>query len=754
MNQILRQDFNKTLKDKEFSWRFQIKQDGLYGIEITASCKSWYQNFPKKIFLKVLGGILRATFPKIFLRFFFKKDDDLTVKINDISFPKKSGKKGLFDSEVAWNGNKLRGAKKTNFFLINLSPGSHQLNFLIDQSPKLKTVRIFQIRDKDISYLPQDNYPSSKSNRIPWLTIVLVNLGLEKLKITASVKQGRKFLKFSRDAADLKLIINGQIQKNPESILHRYWYWAGNLLKGKSKTFEKEFNLEPDIHYLELWVDRNPKVEEMKIGVGEGRDIQTYIYKGVKNNEDYNRFDQEILEAVNHWNKFFFSQKYPPQEPLHPNLVKAMIYIESRMGYEEGGFPDVMQVWDKKNNTPQTIRGKEGYLANEYISDTEYDHMNYSYPKEWLPPKIETSKESIFWGVRWFYHKAQYLKTSNTNPSKLIYPYIREWFSWEEALVRYNPHYWYKERVIRVYKQGIDQDDNILWGGNPNGFSLIKILGLISLLATVFLIGGFYGVNLYESEIEVCNQDVKNTDTPYYYGYSNKTDEPVKKKFLEDLGEYKKDKNYYGSVFKEAVKLCEKVRCCLECVVYGYYDELVNHMKSNEQFLEAVEVFNFMKNVRTGDVDNDGENEIIFVIRDALNRHHIRIEIIDKIDGKFQRKEHKIEYGYDGYVKLLDVTGDIQPEILLFISYGRGGYPLSVYQYLANKKLQKILESDFALFPKYTFSDLDHDGQIEIKMEGEIKDAPRDYRALVQKIYEYSKEKNDFIKIKEIEEES
>jgi hypothetical protein len=304
MKPVKEEKFNLRLKEKRFNWDFEVEKEGIYGIEVWSSSKSWWQNFLKSFF----------------------RDDELSVKIDGISFSKKS---------AAWSGNNLKGLKKTNFFVIHLQSGIHNLNFLADQFPFLESIRIYQIEESEISFLPKDNYPIQDGNRRQWLTIVLVNLPLKALKIEASAEEGKKISAFKRDDSDLKLIINGEIQKNEESKSHRNWYWCGRTLKGKEKIFERELNLKPDIHYIELWADRSPKIKEIKVEISKEiflpifslSDIQKYTFQGVKGNEDYNRFDSEILEAVNFWNKFFFSQKYPPKQPLDPNLVKAMIYV-------------------------------------------------------------------------------------------------------------------------------------------------------------------------------------------------------------------------------------------------------------------------------------------------------------------------------------------------------------------------------------------------------------------------------------------
>ena len=45
MKLIKEEKFDLRLKGKEFSWSFEIEKEGSYGIEVLASCKSWWQNF-------------------------------------------------------------------------------------------------------------------------------------------------------------------------------------------------------------------------------------------------------------------------------------------------------------------------------------------------------------------------------------------------------------------------------------------------------------------------------------------------------------------------------------------------------------------------------------------------------------------------------------------------------------------------------------------------------------------------------------
>src|SRR3989338_2117252 len=114
MNLVREEKLNKLI-EKEFKYNFEIKNEGLYVIEISARAKSWLQNT-----LQLIS---------------FFKDDDLAVRIDGIEFPKLSGKKGLFDSEAGWNGNKLKNLQQINLFLAHLGAGKHTLHFIANQSP-------------------------------------------------------------------------------------------------------------------------------------------------------------------------------------------------------------------------------------------------------------------------------------------------------------------------------------------------------------------------------------------------------------------------------------------------------------------------------------------------------------------------------------------------------------------------------------------------------------------------------------------
>ncbi|MBU2530462.1 MAG: hypothetical protein KKD35_05425 [Elusimicrobia bacterium] len=472
--------------DKYYKHTINVPSDGIYIIEITARAKNWWQN-KLKLF----------------------DDDDLRVEIDEIKFPKLYPKKrGLFNSPASWNGNKLKNLRQTNLFIIYLEKGEHILHFFSDQKPIIIKNGInthpFQNNQNILKIVglakPNSGFQAEDGDRRPWLNIILVNLPLNALTITAIVEKGETHEKHKRDDDDLKLIINGEIQKNNTAKSHKCWYWCGKTIKEKSKIFRKIFELPPALNYIELWADRTPALTEIKLQGVEtigfrkpNSEDRIQKYNKVVKNEDYNRFDQEILDAADEWNKEFLSQKYPPPEPLDANLVKAMIYIESRMGYYTPpkdyypAYPDIMQVADKRNPAIHTLNN-DGWInpnTGEVAREFEWEEGKGKYGKV-LDYKGKANgdkpKESIYWGVRWLYHKAQGI----TNNGE------RYWRPWNEAVRNYNSegNVKYEKNAYNVYEDGVDKRKKPwikLW------ISILAFLG-------ISIAGAALGANIYSNQ--------------------------------------------------------------------------------------------------------------------------------------------------------------------------------------------------------------------------------------------------------------
>lgn len=242
MKLIKEEVFNLTLKD-HLGYIFDVAESGFYLIEITASAKSNWQN---------TRGLVS-----------FFDDDDLAVQIDGKTFPHLNGKGGLFDGEAAWNGNNLRGAIKTCAVVAYLEKGPHLLEFLPDVGPVLHSIKVWQAEGGTINYLPKNN-PPQDGDRRQWIAIILADVGLQSLSITA--KAGKR--KHSDDE-NIKLIIDGKIEKNQTPKAHKDWFWCGKVLEGRELEFTKQINLDAGLHYIELWSDKTPQLQNIVLQLGK-----------------------------------------------------------------------------------------------------------------------------------------------------------------------------------------------------------------------------------------------------------------------------------------------------------------------------------------------------------------------------------------------------------------------------------------------------------------------------------------------------
>ncbi len=434
------QKLSKIIKEP---YVFTLKTDNsaIYLIEITASVKSRLQNH---------------SFNK-------QADDELSIQIvdqPDILHKVKS---------AIWNGNELKNLQKTVVLIIYLEKGNHQWQLIPKNKPYIEQINVYQNCDDKIEFIPAINNPSQDGNCRPWYSLILLNLGLEKITVRAKAKKQS----FSFDDDDLKIVINdGNPFKNETNKSHKDWFWCGKILKGKSKEFSYELNISKEIHTIDFYADRTPLLEKLifEFKTPFQPVIKIQPYKNIDQN-DYNRFDNEIVNAVDFWNNEFSKQKYSPDELLDPNLIKAIIYIETRMGYGSGSnsaYPDVMQVADELNPAIHTLNN-DGWIdpntgkitrESEFINENEFWIMDYN-----NKANGKTSEQSIYWGIRWLYHKAQKFYGTGSK-GELDPPYVREWKSWKQAVMDYNDSprkVEYQKEVFQLYEKGIDPEGGQLW---------------------------------------------------------------------------------------------------------------------------------------------------------------------------------------------------------------------------------------------------------------------------------------------------
>jgi len=157
--------------------------------------------------------------------------------------------------------------------------------------------------------------------------------------------------------------------------------------------------------------------------------------------EDYNRYDSIIGKAVHYWNEEFSKDTDPPKNPLDPNLVKAITYQESRVGNDprNNGLINIMQVCNFGDPSLGTLRGE---LRENWIHDGKQILLKYD-------ARVETVNDSVYWGVRWLFHKAQYIGIDGR----------RHWRSWRKSVHEYGPNKEvYTKNVWDIYTRGIKRE--------------------------------------------------------------------------------------------------------------------------------------------------------------------------------------------------------------------------------------------------------------------------------------------------------
>lgn len=193
-------------------------------------------------------------------------------------------------------------------------------------------------------------------------------------------------------------------------------------------------------------------------------------YKSQKSGQNYNQYDAVIEDAVKHWNDEFFKQANPPVIPLDPNLVKAIIYVESKMGYyiPSGNYikknpnyyrshPDVMQIGDPRNGSLFILKNIENPKTGK--KTTEFEIINgKEMVIKYSEANADTPEQSIYWGVRWLFRKAR------ENIKQADGTWVRKWLDWKEATRKYNvgdPVY--VKKVYKAYEQGVGERKFKLW---------------------------------------------------------------------------------------------------------------------------------------------------------------------------------------------------------------------------------------------------------------------------------------------------
>ena len=227
-------DHTEKIVDKIENVYFSVGTKGVYLIKISAKARSEKQ----------LNGT---------------DDEDLRIEIDHRKFPLLYNPERYFDSPAAFSGGSSKGLTKTVFYLLWLEIGNHTLSLIPDNSVTIIKLEIQKISDNydfDELTIPC-NLQAEDGDRRDWISFVLVDASLSSFATYLFLT--RRFL----DSDDAKIIIDGSVIKNHQNKRQKLWYFISSLVAGEKQGHKFEMNLPIGLHYLELWADRMPKIDQI-----------------------------------------------------------------------------------------------------------------------------------------------------------------------------------------------------------------------------------------------------------------------------------------------------------------------------------------------------------------------------------------------------------------------------------------------------------------------------------------------------------
>lgn len=295
------------------------------------------------------------------------RKQDLRVEIEDLKLreiPPKD-KPQYNNIPPSWNGTELKGLSKTIIFILRLNKGEHKLIFVPTGEAVIDEYKIESIPDlQNIKF--DMEIQAEDGNGRPWLVLVLIDLPLKN--ITADISTKWHFL----DGDDVKLIIDNQIKKNPDSILHKNWAWSAGIFSLFSKEREEKTfteNLNSGIHYIEFWADKTPTLHKARIDLGE---IELKRIPTVDDPEWTGNFNDDIEQMI--LARAIFGEA---RDQLYPDQARVAVgwSIKNRVeneGKSSKTYHEVITRVDQYSAFNETDENRP-YVENPFWKDSDVD---------------------------------------------------------------------------------------------------------------------------------------------------------------------------------------------------------------------------------------------------------------------------------------------------------------------------------------------------------------------------------------------
>ncbi len=308
---LIKQEKINMQVDDQYVWNFDVPENGVYVISISARCKNWLQNY-KLLF----------------------NDDDLAVQVDDYLFAEIKGKKKEFASSGSWNGNKIKGGEKNILFVLPIKTGTHQIKFWVDGHPTLEEIKVYKVEESEIDLIADNVAITGK-----FLDVISKNLKIEKLEVKAKMEIN----------SNLEIKIDGETEKNPKYKRFEKWYWYGQELKGKSKEYIMSNIFDENLHSVQLSGQEKPEIESIKLKINLENIVYSSgfvkLYKDIIIRDDVNL----RLDYTDKSESLLMLRDGEKINILNEN-VKGK-YIEN-----------LSEIWHEV-----VVRGVKGYILSSYV---------------------------------------------------------------------------------------------------------------------------------------------------------------------------------------------------------------------------------------------------------------------------------------------------------------------------------------------------------------------------------------------------